>query len=117
MTLTKEDKEKLQEIRTRLKKNFKIFLTDEFRLQLKTIKDNPAQSGIEFQIKAAITKLAHSPKYKGLNSHKFSSLNEKYACEVWESYVQNNTPGAWRIFWRYGKEKDMITLLLVTPHP
>ncbi len=117
MTLTKEDKEKLLELQKLLEKKFKIFLTDEFREQLKKIKNNPSQSGLEFQIKAAITKLAHSPKYKGLNSHKYDSLTEKYNCEVWESYVQNNTLGAWRIFWRYGKEKDMITLLLVTPHP
>ncbi len=60
-----------------------------------------------------MTKLADNPKYKGLNSHKYSSLNEKYGCEIWESYVQNKTPGAWRLFWRYGKDENTITLLML----
>ena len=74
-------------------------------------------AGLEYQLKAAIIKIAHNPRYKGLNSHKYESLNERYGHEVWESYVQNNSPGAWRLFWFYGPEKDEITLVLATPHP
>jgi hypothetical protein len=117
MNLSKSDKEKLLDIQKLLKQNFKITITPEFKQQLSIIEKDPAHTSLEFQVKAAITKLAHDPKYKGLNSHKFSSLNEKYNCEVWESYIQNNTPGAWRLFWRYGEGKNEITLLLVTPHP
>jgi hypothetical protein len=38
--------------------------------------------------------------------------------------VENNTPQAWRIFWRYGPDEDenghrlpVITILAITPHP
>lgn len=117
MNLSKNSKQKLLDLQDQLKQNFKITITKEFKQQITAIKEDPTREGLEFQIKATITKLAHDPKYKGLNSHKFSSLNEKYGCEVWESYVQNNTPGAWRLFWLYGKGKNEITLLLVIPHP
>lgn len=37
--------------------------------------------------------------------------------EVFESYAQNNTPGAYRIFWYYGPKRKMITILAITSHP
>jgi hypothetical protein len=117
VTLSKEDREKLNALATSLPKKFGLHLTPECKAQIAAVSANPHYSGLEFQIKAAITKLVHDPKYKGLNTHRYSSLSEKYKCDVWESYVQNNTSGAWRLFWRYGPNDKEITLLLVTPHP
>jgi hypothetical protein len=37
--------------------------------------------------------------------------------EVFEAYAENNTPGAYRIFWHYGPDKNMITIVAITPHP
>jgi hypothetical protein len=37
--------------------------------------------------------------------------------EVFEAYAENNTPGAYRIFWHYGPGKDVITIIAITPHP
>jgi hypothetical protein len=34
--------------------------------------------------------------------------------------VENNTPSAWRIFWRYGPDEEqqkVITVLAISPHP
>jgi len=36
--------------------------------------------------------------------------------DVFETYAQNNTPGAYRIFWVYAKQKE-IYILDITPHP
>lgn len=33
-----------------------------------------------------------------------------------QSYVENNTPGAWRIFWEYGPGARQITVLAVSKH-
>jgi hypothetical protein len=117
VTLSQGDKEKLAELKAQLPQKFSLRLTDTVRAQIKAVSENPAQAGLEFQLKAAITKLVHDPKFKGLNSHKYDYLNDRYGQDVWESYVQNNTPGAWRIFWFYGLRKDEITLVLATPHP
>jgi hypothetical protein len=40
--------------------------------------------------------------------------------KVWDSYVENRTPGAWRIFWQYGPDEAglrVITVLYIGPHP
>ena len=57
------------------------------------------------------------PSYPGLNSHKYSSLTGPRGEEVWESYVENHTPSAWRIWWVYGPEADALTIVSVGPHP
>jgi len=43
----------------------------------------------------------------------FTAEGEK----VFEAYVQNKTPGAYRLFWCYGPDKGQITLIAITPHP
>ncbi len=36
---------------------------------------------------------------------------------VFEAYVQNNTPGAYRIFWCYGPKNGAMTIIAITSHP
>lgn len=57
------------------------------------------------------------PRWPGLNSHKYQSLKGSDGTDVWESYVENKTPGAWRIFWQYGPGADDITIVTIGPHP
>lgn len=59
------------------------------------------------------TNLRHS----SLNTHKYDDMNGPNGETVFESYVQNKTPGAYRIFWHYGPGKTMITILEICPHP
>lgn len=37
--------------------------------------------------------------------------------KVWESYLENNTPAAGRIFWAYGPEQGDITVIGPESHP
>lgn len=57
------------------------------------------------------------PARPGLNSHKYQSLTGPDGEDVWESYVENRTPSAWRIWWVYGPEADTITVVTLGPHP
>lgn len=57
------------------------------------------------------------PSYPGLNCHKYSSMTGPEGEEVWEVYVENNTPTAWRIWWIYGPSSDTITVVDIGPHP
>jgi hypothetical protein len=58
------------------------------------------------------------PKHPSLHSHKYSVMKAlNGSADVWESYVENNTPAAWRVFWIYGPEKGQITIVAVTEHP
>lgn len=64
-----------------------------------------------------IKMLENNPKHPGLNSHEISSLSEKYGVKVWQSYLENHTPGAGRIFWVYGPAHGNITIVGIEPHP
>jgi hypothetical protein len=44
--------------------------------------------------------------------------------KIFEAYAQNNTPGAYRVFWHYGPDArgvkgriSAITIVAITPHP
>jgi hypothetical protein len=78
------------------------------------------QFGLFQQVEGCIRTLAaHGPRHPGLHSHPFSSrLNPLNPAEkVFESYVQNRTPGAYRVFWCYGPQQGQITIVAITPHP
>lgn len=64
-----------------------------------------------------IQMLGNNPKHPGLNSHEISSLSEKYGVKVWQSYLENRTPGAGRIYWVYGPKPGNITVVGIEPHP
>lgn len=57
------------------------------------------------------------PGHPGFNSHKYHSRTGPSGEDLWESYVENRTPGAWRIWWIYGPDEDTITIVTLGPHP
>lgn len=66
-----------------------------------------------------LVKIAADPRSPGLNSHLIRSMTCPEGRPVWESYVENNTPGAWRVFWCYGPDEPevpIITVIAITPH-
>ena len=75
--------------------------------------------GLFRQVVKAVSLLRENPKHPGLNTHEYGSLAHPYDPEakVWEAYLQNNTPGAYRLFWCYGPEKGQIMIIAITPHP
>jgi hypothetical protein len=56
-------------------------------------------------------------RHPGLNTHKYDSLTGPNDAEVFEAYAENRTPGAYRVFWCYGPEREELTILAITPHP
>lgn len=65
----------------------------------------------------ALKKMRMNLRHPSLNTHKYDEMQGPNGEEVFESYAQNNTPGAYRIFWYYGPKRKMITILAITPHP
>lgn len=64
-----------------------------------------------------IGKLSQDPRHPGLNTHKYDGLTGPGGRDVFEAYVENNTPAAYRVFWCYGPLPKQITIIAVTPHP
>ncbi len=56
-------------------------------------------------------------RHPGLKTHKFDDLYGPNGEEVFEAYVENKTPAAFRVFWYYGPGQGAITVLAITPHP
>ena len=61
--------------------------------------------------------LQTNPRHPGLNTHAYSALEGPKQEKVYEAYVENNTPGAFRVFFYYGPGADVITIVAITPHP
>lgn len=53
-------------------------------------------------------------RHPGLQTHKYSNADGE---EIFEAYVENRTPSAWRIFWYYGAEDNFLTIDAIAPHP
>lgn len=75
--------------------------------------------GLFKQVEKCVRLLLDNPKHPGLNTHEYDSIENPYDRngKVFEAYVQNRTPGAYRLFWCYGPGKGEITLIAITPHP
>ena len=77
------------------------------------------QEGLFKQVLKTIQLLQSNPRHPGLQTHEYHSLQNPYEStgKVFEAYVQNRTPGAYRVFWCYGPDKKDITIIAITPHP
>jgi hypothetical protein len=90
------------------------------RKRLKTGSKKASRAeGLFKQIEKCVRLLSENPRHPGLQTHPYDSLPHPYdrAQKVFEAYVQNNTPGAYRLFWCYGPGPGEVTILAITPHP
>jgi len=69
------------------------------------------------RVKRCLGLISANPKHPGLRSHKYLAMKTEDRRDMWQSYVENNTPAAWRVFWYYGPESDRITIVAITAHP
>ncbi len=96
---------------------FKLQFTEEADDQLTQLEQNRAKKGVIKQIKKVLGYMETNLKHPSLKTHKFDEIPSPFGGDVFETYAQNKTPGAYRIFWVYGPLKGEITILTITPHP
>jgi hypothetical protein len=65
----------------------------------------------------ALNLLRNNPKHNSLATHEIKPLSKRYGMKVWQSYLDNRTPAAGRLFWVYGPGKNEITIIGLEPHP
>ena len=87
--------------------------------ELDRLGGSPRSTGLVKQIKKVLGFLQTNPRHPSLQTHVFHSLEHPYHPreKVFEAYVQQHTPAAYRIFWCYGPKKGQITIVAITPHP
>ena len=91
---------------------FHLQLTDEAQETLEALEVAKRR-----KVDNCLARLAQNPRHPGLNSHRYERFDRVYGGSVWESYVENQTSSAWRVWWAFGPERGQITVLLIGPHP
>jgi len=89
------------------------------------IESAPALKNVLKQVRKTLGYLETDLRANSLQTHKYDSLTRRYGIEVFEAYVQQATPGAYRVFWHYGPDEvdengkriPIITIVAITPHP
>jgi hypothetical protein len=78
---------------------------------------NAEEHALAKKLAKAVKHLGANPFHPGLQSHEIDDLTKRYGRQVFESYLENNTPAAGRLFWVYGPERRQITVIGLEPHP
>jgi hypothetical protein len=94
--------------------------------QLTKIENDHALEGVLKQVRKTLGYLETDLRSKSLQTHEYYSLTRRYGgLKVFEAYVQQNTPAAYRVFWhdgpdekdKNGKRISIITVIAITQHP
>ena len=104
---------------------YKLRFTPTADEQLSRMENNRALKGILKRVRKTLGYLETDLRSKSLQTHEFESLSKRYGQKVFEAYVQQNTPVAYRVFWHYGPDEidesgkriAVITIIAITPHP
>jgi hypothetical protein len=96
-------------------KGFELLYTPTASVQYDVLE--AAHSKQSRAVDKALDFLTLNPRHPGLRSHKYESMRGPDGCDIWESYAENNAPGAYRIFWHYGRGSGKITIVAIVPHP
>jgi hypothetical protein len=104
--------------------NRKLRLSQEAQDSLGRLAEDPHSAGLLKQVRKVLVLLETNLRHPSLNTHKFKSLQGPHGEEVFEAYVQNQTPGAYRVLFHYGPDLieagqriPVLSVIAITPHP
>ena len=93
-----------------------LLFSDDAKLTLIELENDKSKKGLFKQVKKILGFMETNLRHPSLNTHKFDGMTCSLG-DVFERYAQNNTPGAYRIFWVYGPGKGNIYIIAITAHP
>jgi hypothetical protein len=83
-----------------------------------------ASAGTLGQVRKTLGLLETRERHPSLQTRTFRSLTGPSGEEVFEAYVQQQAPAAFRVFFVYGPDRTegrrrvaVLTILAITPHP
>lgn len=97
--------------------SFEITLTEEADDYFNLLKEDNGRKNVYKAVGKALRLMSTNLRHPSLATHEFHSKQGPNGEKILESYAQNKTPGAHRIFWYYGPGKREITVIAITPHP
>jgi len=104
--------------------NRELVFTSEAGRQLRELEKSRRHSGLLTQIRKTLAFLETNLRHPSLRTHRYHSLRGPDGEEVFEAYVQNDTPAAYRIFFLFGPDRTtgrkripVLTIIAITSHP
>lgn len=98
-------------------KKFELLYTEEAEKQLLGLENDKSKKNVYKAVAKILGFMQIDLRHPSLKTHEYTSLSRERGYKVFESYVQNKTPGTYRIFWYYGPKKSEITIAAIVPHP
>ena len=96
---------------------FELIFTEKADSQFDTLEPSKDKKAILKAVRKTLALMETDLRHPSLQTHEYSDLEGVNGEKVFESYAQNQTPGAYRIFWHYGPQKGQITVVAIIPHP
>ena len=96
---------------------YELLFTPQADCDLKELETDPSKKTILKSVRKTLGLMETNLRHPSLQTHVFQSLTGPNGEKVFEAYVQQKTPGAYRIFWYYGPDRKEITIVVITPHP
>lgn len=97
---------------------FEVILSPKAEGQMEALAKDASKKAIAKAVVKSLRYMKENLRHRSLNTHKYDEMVGPHGEEVFESYAQNNTPGAYRIFWYYGPGKRaIVTVIAIVPHP
>ncbi len=104
---------------------FELQWTEEAKQNFNDLKADASRTKRYRAVRKALKFLAANPRHKSLQTHEYTSLKGPHGEKIFAAYAESKTPGAYRIFWRYGPDRRdgegrrtaVITVEAITPHP
>lgn len=89
---------------------FRLYYTIEADSQLKKLEKSPALKKRFKAVRKTLGLMEINLKHPSLNTHKYTSISGPNGEDVFESYAENKTLAAFRIFWVYGPKTNQCQL-------
>ncbi len=96
---------------------FRLIFNDDAKAQFQELESSKDKQSAHKAVCKTLAFMESNLRHPSLNTHEFTSLAGPDGEKVFESYAQNRTPGAYRVFWYYGPKKKEITVVSIVPHP
>lgn len=94
-----------------------LVFSDEAAETLDALEGDASQSKIYKAVCKTLGFMETNLRHPSLNTHEYISFKGPRGEKIFEAYVQQRTPGAYRIFWYYGPKEKQITIVAIISHP
>jgi mRNA-degrading endonuclease RelE of RelBE toxin-antitoxin system len=85
--------------------------------QIKELEDDISKKRILKDVRKALALMQTNLRHPSLNTHEYHNIKCPHGQKMFESYAQQKTSGAYRIFWCYGPDKNILSIIFIIPHP